>query len=121
MATAVKNARSSIAAGTTNTAGSTTTGSTITLTTALGGTAGGRITNGGTGPTLPANFVVQISHDNTNWREYMRQAAGTTASANYDLFCEIPPGILYARIVVDSNTGQSVTCEGIIDELTSVG
>lgn len=44
----------------------------------------GQVTNGGTGPTIACDFVLQVSSDGgTTWFDWSRQTAGTTASAVY--------------------------------------
>jgi hypothetical protein len=121
MATAIKNYRTLVAAGTTNAAGATTTGTTWNLTTALGGVMTANITNGAIGPTVGCDFVVQVSGDGINWKEYTRQAAGTANNGTYNFAVEIPPGVLYARPLFQTNTGQSIVCECFGQELTSIG
>jgi hypothetical protein len=120
MATAVKTART-LQASATNAAGATTNGTTWTLTTAFGGVMTGLITNGGTGPTIGCDFVVQISTDGAAWKDFSRQTAGTTLSVAYPFAVEIPPGVMYARPVFTGNTGQGVTVEAFGQELTSIG
>jgi hypothetical protein len=121
MATAIKTLRSLVAAGTSNAAGATTTGTTWNLTTALGGVMTANITNGATGPTIGGDFVVQVSGDGVAWKEYTRQAAGTANNGTYNFAVEIPPGVMYARPVFQTNTGQAVTVEAFGEELTSIG
>jgi hypothetical protein len=121
MATAIKNYRTLVAAGTSNAAGATTTGTTWNLTTALGGVMTANITNGATGPTIGGDFVVQVSGDGTNWKEYTRQTAGTANNGTYNFTVEIPPGVMYARPVFTSNTGQAVSIEAFGQELASIG
>jgi hypothetical protein len=121
MATAIKTLRSLVAAGTSNAAGATTTGTTWTLTTAFGGLMTANVTNGATGPTIGCDFVVQVSGNGTDWKEYTRQAAGTAANGSYNFDCDIPVGVMYARPVFQTNTGQAVTVEAFGQELTSIG
>jgi hypothetical protein len=120
MATAVKTART-LQASATNGAGSTTTGTTWTLTTAFGGILTAKITNGGTGPTVGCDFVVNVSVDGTNWKEFSRQTAPTTNSAVTPFAVEIPPGVMYTQPVFTGNTVQAVTVEAFGHELTSIG
>lgn len=104
----------------TNTAGSTATSSAVSLTTAYGMLITGLITNGATGPTVPCDFVVEVSNDNTNWRTYARYSAGVTNSAAYPFAVEVPPSAMYARTVFTGNTGQSVTVEALGHILTGI-
>ncbi len=119
--TATQNVRT-LHASASNAAAGTTYGTTWDLSTAFGGTIEARITNGGTGPTIPADFVVQISYDGgTTWRDFSRQTAGVTAATSYDFAVEIPPSVKTARTSFQSNTAQAVTVEAFGHELTSVG
>ena len=108
-------------ASATNSAGGTTTGSAVDIRTALGILVTGKVVNGGTGPTAGCEFVVQVSGDGSDWREYSRQRAGTTASATYEFVVEIGPMAMYVRSVFTGNTGQSVTVEAKGQELSGIG
>jgi hypothetical protein len=121
MAIATKTLRTLVAAATSNTAGSTTNGTTWNLTTALGGVMTANVTNGATGPTIGCDFVVQVSGDGTNWKEFSRQTAPTANNGSYSFAVELPPGVMYARPSFQGNTGQPITCEAFGQEITSVG
>jgi hypothetical protein len=121
VATAIKALRTLVAAGTSNTAGSTTNGTTWNLTTALGGVMTANVTNGATGPTIGCDFVVQISGDGVNWKDASRQTTPTANGGNYPYTFEIPPEVMYARPSFQNNTGQAVTVEAFGQELTSIG
>lgn len=118
--TAVKNLRTFVAAATSNGAGSTTTGTSFDLTTKFGGTATMKITNGGTGPTIGCTAKVMVSGDNTNFKLYRAFLAGLTASGVYEFSCDIPASVMYARVDFTGNTGQAVTVEAFLQELTSI-
>lgn len=120
MATATKNART-LRSSTTNTSGSSLNGSTWDLTTAFGGVMTGLITNSGGATTIPGDFVVQISVDNSAWKDYSRQTAGTASGGIYPFAVEIPAGVLYARPSFQSNTGNTVTVESFGHEISSIG
>ncbi len=97
-----------------NTASSTTTGSTINLTAVQGPTlVCGKITNGSSGPTVGCDFVVQTSDDSgfTRYYELFRATAGVTNNGVYYFNCELPPETMYARTVFTGNTAQAVTVE----------
>lgn len=117
--TATKTSRT-LQASASNSAAGTTTGTGVDLTTRLGPhLAIGRITNGGTGPTIGCDFVLQVSPDNSTWYEFSRARAGTVNSAVYDFAVEVPIGTMYIRSVFVGNTGQAVTVESHLQELTS--
>jgi hypothetical protein len=117
---AVSKTARTLQASASNSAGNTLTGTGISLSTALGGTITAKITNGGTGPTVPADCVIQISNDGTNWKEYMRATAKTGNSVITEFSFEIPPAVMNVRSVFTGNTGQAVTCEAFFHELTSI-
>lgn len=120
MATATK-AAVTFQASASNTAGSTLTGSAIDLTTALGCVVMGKITNGGTGPTIGCDFVVQVSEDNSTFREFARATAPVTNSAVTEFAVRLPKEIMYAKTVFTGNTGQTVTCESYGQKVSSIG
>ena len=119
MATCTKTART-LQASASNGAGATTNSSTWDLRTAFGGTLQGRITNGGTGPTVGCSMVTEISTDGSAWRTYATQTAPTTNSAVTDFEVILPRDVLYARATFTGNTGQAVTVEAYGHELTSI-
>jgi len=107
---------------TTNTAGSTTTGSTVSLTTSYGCLMTAIITNGGTGPTVACDFIVEVSNDNfsTDTKEIFRATASVTNSAVHYFAFELPSSVMYARTKFSGNTGQSVTVACTGEELTTI-
>jgi hypothetical protein len=118
--TAVKTLRA-LQASATNTAGSTTTGTAFDLTTKVGPhhiTA--TIVNGGTGPTVACDFVVEVSADNSTFYEYSRQTAGVTASTTYTFNVPLSGAIMYVRSKFVGNTAQSVTVLATMQECTSL-
>lgn len=119
MATATKTART-LQASASNSAGGTTTGTAVDLTTALGLAGTAKVTNGGTGPTVGCDFVIEVSNDNSDWHEWTRQTAGTTASTTYYFPFDLPAPIRYARSKFTGNTGQAVTVECDGHEFTSI-
>ena len=101
-------------------AGATTTGTVVNLTTAYGGLLTAKITNGGSGPTVAAALYVYTSADNTNFKLLYSQPASVTAAAVAEFSFEIPAGVMYLRADVKDNTGQAVTCEAFLQELTTI-
>lgn len=116
--TAVKTARV-LQASATNAAGATATGTALDLTTKYGGLATLTITNGGTGPTLPCDAIIETSRDNTNWAEFSRQTASTANSAVATFNVLIPDAVMYVRSKFTGNTAQDVTVAATFQELTS--
>ncbi len=117
---ATKNLRTIIAAATSNTAGSTVTGTAINLTTAYGGLITIKITNGATGPTVPASAKVYTSGDNTNFKLFATLTGDSTNNSVNEWSVDISAPTMYARVDVTGNTAQTVTCEAFLQELTTV-
>lgn len=120
MAAPTKNPRV-LQASVSNPAGSTTTGVTLDLTTKFGGLATLIVTNGGTGPTIGCEVVIQHSRDATNWYDFPSQTMSTTASDVKTFNVIVPEATMYIRSVFRGNTGQAVTVEAYFEELTSIG
>ena len=106
-----------------NSAADTTTGTGVNLTTALGCTITAKITNGATGPTIGCNFRIDISVDNSNWKQYVLYdgSANTVNNGVYELAYDLPAPVMYARTVFTGNTAEAVTVEAFGHELTSMG
>lgn len=119
MAAATKTSRT-LQASASNAAGGTTTATAWNLTTALGGTVQGRITNGGTGPTIACTMTINVSTDNSTWRTFFQATAGTTASTAYDFVVDLPMPVMYCQVVFTGNTAQSVTVEAFGHELSTI-
>src|SRR5690242_9378085 len=115
-----KNLRTIISAGTSNTAGSTTTGTAVDLTTRYGGLLTAKITNGGTGPTVAAQVNVYTSGDNSNFKLLASLVGDSVASSVNEWAVDIPAAAMYVRADVTGNTAQAVTCEAFLQELTTI-
>lgn len=115
-----KTKRTLIAGGTSNSAGATTSGTEVNLSTALGGLLTARITNGATGPTVPASVIVYVGGATGEKRELTRLQSNTGNSVVTDLPCEIPAATMFLNVDVTGNTGQAVTAEVFLQELTSL-
>lgn len=117
---ATKTART-LQASATNAAGSTTTGSSLDQTTSLGLAVTAKVTNGATAPTVGCTFRVEVSNDNSTWRTFSEQLAGTDNAGVYDFAVELSAAWMYVRTVFTGNAGQDVTVEAFAHELTSIG
>lgn len=127
--TLTKNPRTLIAAGTSNAAGSTTRG-TVDLRTAQGGLLTVKVTNGATGPTVPATVNILAAHNagatptaaaaGADWKTIWSFAASTGNSAVTEQSITIDPAVMHLEVEVTGNTGQAVTCEAFLSEITSV-
>jgi hypothetical protein len=117
---AAKSGSTLVAAGTSNTAGSTTTGSSLDLTTAYGAVIMAAIANGGTGPTIGCSVTINVSSDNSTWKQFATATAGTANSGVYRFTFELPPPVMYAQVVFAGNTGQTVTVEAFAQSLDTI-
>lgn len=113
-------AATSIAIGSTNTAGSTKTGTVIDLTACYGAGVTAQIKNGATGPTVGATVNVYVSNDNSAFRLLYTVTAGVANNGQYDFAFNIDPWWMYLRVDVTGNTAQTVTCEALVHTLTGL-
>ena len=77
-----------------------------------------RITNGATGPTIPAQFQIETSPDNgTNYFDFGGPLVSLTGNNIVTEWSgiQLPPGCMYVRITAGSNTGQNVTARAIVN------
>lgn len=126
--TLTKTPRTLIAAGTSNAAGAQTRG-TADLRTAQGGLLTVKITNGATGPTVPATVNILAAHNSgatpaaasagADWKTIWSFAASTGNNVITEQSITIDPGVMHLEVEVTGNTGQAVTCEAFLSEITS--
>ncbi len=109
-----------ILASASNSAGGTTNGTELDLSTKYGALVCGKITNGATGPTVACDMVVYVGEASGTKREFSRQTAPTTNSAVTEFVVEIPPSAMFVNVTFTGNTGQAVTVECYAQELTSI-
>lgn len=125
--TLTKNPRT-LVASVSNGAGSTTRG-TLDLRTAMGGLLTLKIINGATGPTVQAEGRVLVAHNSgstpaaasagADWKTIWSFGGGTTANAITEQSVEIGPGVMHLEVEFTGNTGQAVTVEAYLSEVTS--
>jgi len=126
--TLTKNARTLIAAGTSNASGATTRG-VLDLRTAQGGLLTIKITNGATGPTVAPTATVSVAHnagatptaaaEGADWKRFYQFAGDTTSASVNQWSIDVPPGVMHLQVAIADNTGQAVTCEAFLSEVTS--
>lgn len=98
-----------------------TTATAVTLDDGYGAALHVKLTNGATGPTVAAQVEIQVSADNSEWYEMATLIGGTANSGVYSWGgIEIPIGVEYLRLVAGSNTGQNVTVDADISEVTAL-
>lgn len=81
-----------------------------------------QLKNGATGPTIPAQVQMQVSPNNTVFYNFGGPLKGGTSNNGVSSWggIEIPIGVEYLRIVSGSNTGQNVTLNAAVSEVTAV-
>lgn len=86
-----------------------------------------KLTNGTTGPSVPAQVQVQVGN---NWNagspslvtDFGGPCVGDINGSNfYRAFSvEIPPGVAAVRLIAGSNTGQNVTVDADVSNITAL-
>lgn len=126
--TIAKNARTLVAAGTVNAAAGTTRG-VLDLRTAHGGLLTLKITNGATGPTAQCDGRVLVAHNGgatpaaaaagADWKTLYRFGGGLDANAVTEQSFVVDPAVMHVEVEFTGNTGQGVTVEAFLSEITS--
>ena len=127
--TLVKTSRTIIANGTTNAVSPAATRGTVDLRNAQGGLLTVKITNGPTGPTVPATVNILIAHNagatptaaaaGSDWKTLWSFAASTGNNVITEQSITIDPAVMHLEVEVTGNTAQAVTCEAAMSEITS--
>jgi len=99
-----------------------TTSSAVTLDDGYGAALHIKLTNGATGPTIPAQVQIQASGDNSEWYDIGGILVGGTGNAEVVSWGSIviPIGVEFLRLVGGSNTGQNVTVDADLSEVTAI-
>lgn len=126
--TLTKTPRTLVAAGTSNAAGATTRG-TLDLRTAHGGLLTLKMINGATGPTTQCVANVLVAHNSgatptaasagADWKTIWSVGGGTVANAVTEQSVEISPGVMHLEVEFTGNTGQAVTVEAYLSEISN--
>ncbi len=120
---ATTKARTSIHSATTLTAGAgNTTSSTIDLSTGYGAQLDIKLTNGGTGPTIAAQVQIKVAADSgatllVNFGGPLIGAVANNGVGSWSI--ELPIGVAAVVLVSGSNTGQNVTIDADISNVTA--
>lgn len=116
-----------IVASTSQAAGGTTRG-TIDMEATDGGFLTMKITNGATGPTVQCEGRVLVAHNATlpaaasagaDWKTVYTFGGGVTANAITETSFPVDPALMALEVEFTGNTGQAVTVEAFMSELTS--
>lgn len=121
---AATKARTSIWSAQTLTAGAgNTTSSAVDLSTGYGAQIDIQLTNGATGPTVPAQVQIQVAADTggTLFVNYGGPLVGGTANNGVSSWSvELPIGVNRFKLVAGSNTGQNVTVDADVSNVTGI-
>ena len=80
-----------------------------------------KLTNGATGPTIAAQVIIQFSADDTTYFDASVPLVGNTDNSGVESWSvPVPIGVEYIELVAGSNTGQAVTVDADISEVTAV-
>jgi hypothetical protein len=82
-----------------------------------------KLTNGGTGPTVPAQVQVQVANNTTPTLliNYGGPLVGTSVNSDISYFSvTLPIGLAQSKLVAGSNTGQNVTVDADISCVTGI-
>ena len=92
--------------------GSNTTSSAIDITGKRSISLNVKLTNGATGPTVPAQVQIQTSNDGSTYCNYGGALVGGTGNGTAYSWGSLtfPDGTQYVQLVAGSNTAQNVTC-----------
>jgi hypothetical protein len=82
-----------------------------------------KLTNGATGPTIPAQVQIVVGNDSTPTlaTNFGGALVGGTANTGISYFSvDIPIGVESLQLVAGSNTGQNVTVDADISSVTGI-
>ena len=80
-----------------------------------------KITNGATGPTIAAQFIIYISSDDSNWYALIGTFVANLGNNIVTYWCiNIPIWAKYIKIVAGSNTIQNVTIRAELIEVADI-
>lgn len=92
----------------------------IDLTGAYEAVLSGKVTNGGTAPTIGCTINVYISRDTTNYMLFASLVTGLTNIAVYPFAFVLPDAALHAKIGFGGNTAQAVTVVADLQTITAI-
>ena len=90
------------------------------LSTAYGGLAGVKLTNGGSAPTT-APVVKFYVGEATGVKRLFYTASGDTVNSSVnDIVCELPLGAMFCNITITNGATNAITVEAYGQELTGI-
>ena len=101
---------------------------TIDLESAYGGILTLKIVNGGSAPTVACDCIVTIAHNATlpsaaapgvDWKTIVKFNGGVVANATTEQHLHVSEAVMALQVEFSGNTGNDVTVEAFMSELTS--
>lgn len=90
------------------------------LSTAYGGLATVKLTNGASAPTTAPTVVFYVG-ESTGTKRTFYQATGDTVNNSVNhIVCEIPMGAMFVNITITNGATNAITAEAYGQELTSI-
>jgi len=90
------------------------------LSTAYGGLATVRITNGATPPTTAPVVTVYVGEASGVKRQFYAMSGNTTANSVSDFVVEMPPSTMFVNAMITNGATNAVTVDAAGQELTQV-
>lgn len=90
------------------------------LSTAYGGLAAVKLTNGGSAPTTAPVVSFYVGESTGTKRLFYTATGNTVNSSVTDIVCEFPPGAMFANITITNGATNAITVEAYGQELTGI-
>lgn len=90
------------------------------LSTAYGGVATVKLTNGSTPPTTPPVVKFYIGEATGVKRLFYQISGDTVANSVNDIVCELPMGVMFANVTIVNGATSGITVEVAGQELTGI-
>ena len=90
------------------------------MTTAYGGLAAVKLTNGGSAPTTAPVVKFYVGESTGTKRLFYTASGDTTNSSVTDIVCELPIGTMFSNITITNGATNSITVEAYGQELTTI-
>jgi hypothetical protein len=90
------------------------------LSTAYGGLAAVKLTNGASAPTTAPVVKFYVGEATGVKRLFYTASGDTTANSINDLVCEIPPSAMFVNITITNGATNAITVEAYGQELTAI-
>lgn len=88
--------------------------------TAYGGLAAVKLTNGASAPTTAPTVTFYVGEATGTKRKYYTASGDTTASSVNDIICEIPASAIFVNITITNGATNAITVEAYGQELTTI-